>query len=332
MSIYAMSWAWSLEDLSLAATSVLLALADQATDEGVCVAVQETIARKARCSVSTVKRHVAYLAEAGLLEVTAHGAEGTRGRAANEYLLHVGAAYDPVSPDNDDDSTTVPPPVPVASAPTIAAPQPPVALPETEDTGNASKANNASNASNAGNAGNAGNGADGGVVQTVLTPERGSHVPPRRTVKTEHLPQVDMKLVDACLPPAMRRVLGQVGLRRATNFLMQAKTAGWYDPDIKSFLLSQQFPPPDTTNPAGLAIWRIQQVSLTPPPRHKDSGADVESIREQLQQIIDGTSDKDLRSQQGFVAHLGTYGVPAQLQELLAAAQRRLDAPSEGGE
>lgn len=90
MSIQAMTWVWGLEGLDTSQTMVLLALADAANDDGfACWPSQETLARKSRMSVRSVKRHIATLRDAGLIDVEMQSS--TRGRMANLYRLHVGA-------------------------------------------------------------------------------------------------------------------------------------------------------------------------------------------------------------------------------------------------
>lgn len=93
MSIQAMTWVWGLEGLDTSQTMVLLALADAANDDGfACWPSQETLARKSRMSVRSVKRHIATLRDAGLIDVEMQSS--TRGRMANLYRLHVGAERD----------------------------------------------------------------------------------------------------------------------------------------------------------------------------------------------------------------------------------------------
>lgn len=93
MSIQAMTWVWGLEGLDTSQTMVLLALADAANDDGfACWPSQETIARKSRMSVRSVKRHIATLRDAGLIDVEMQSS--TRGRMTNLYRLHVGAERD----------------------------------------------------------------------------------------------------------------------------------------------------------------------------------------------------------------------------------------------
>ncbi len=93
MSIQAMTWVWGLEGLDTSQTMVLLALADAANDDGfACWPSQETLARKSRMSVRSVKRHIATLRDAGLIDVEMQSS--TRGRMTNLYRLHVGAERD----------------------------------------------------------------------------------------------------------------------------------------------------------------------------------------------------------------------------------------------
>ena len=71
---------------------VLLALADQANDQGFCWPSQEKLAPKARQSVSTLRRSLRSLEKMGLLTTITRSS--TRGRRSNLYLLHIGAKPD----------------------------------------------------------------------------------------------------------------------------------------------------------------------------------------------------------------------------------------------
>lgn len=62
---------------------VLLRFRNQKT--GICCPSHETLARLSRCSVSTVKRRIAELATAGLVEVS--GRKNGKGQASNQYTL-----------------------------------------------------------------------------------------------------------------------------------------------------------------------------------------------------------------------------------------------------
>ncbi|MBU2708950.1 helix-turn-helix domain-containing protein [Zooshikella marina] len=90
MSIQAMTWAFSLQQLDPHKKIVLLSLADNANDEGYCWPSMDTIAKKSSMSKSTARRHIKSLETLGLLtkkiRVKTNGANGT-----NYFLLHVGA-------------------------------------------------------------------------------------------------------------------------------------------------------------------------------------------------------------------------------------------------
>lgn len=92
MSVRATNWAWSLEEVMGSEALVLLALADQANDEGFCWPSQQKLAPKARQSVSTLRRSLRSLEKMGLLTTITRSS--TRGRRSNVYLLHIGARPD----------------------------------------------------------------------------------------------------------------------------------------------------------------------------------------------------------------------------------------------
>lgn len=92
MSVRATNWAWSLEEVMGSEALVLLALADQANDEGFCWPAQQKLAPKARQSVSTLRRSLRSLEKMGLLTTITRSS--TRGRRSNLYLLHIGAKPD----------------------------------------------------------------------------------------------------------------------------------------------------------------------------------------------------------------------------------------------
>lgn len=92
MSVRATNWAWSLEEVMGSEALALLALADQANDEGFCWPSQQKLAPKARQSVSTLRRSLRSLEKMGLLTTITRSS--TRGRRSNVYLLHIGAKPD----------------------------------------------------------------------------------------------------------------------------------------------------------------------------------------------------------------------------------------------
>ncbi len=93
MSILAMNWVWTLEDLGPSETLVLLALADAADDDGFCWPSQAFLARKSRQTDRNVRRILARLEKMGLLRVEARSS--TYGRRSNLYHLNVGFSLEP---------------------------------------------------------------------------------------------------------------------------------------------------------------------------------------------------------------------------------------------
>ena len=69
MSIKIMSWVWDNSPYSGKQLLIHLALADFSNDEGVCWPNQETIARKARCTVETVRTATKQMTQDKLLEI-----------------------------------------------------------------------------------------------------------------------------------------------------------------------------------------------------------------------------------------------------------------------
>ena len=70
LSIKIMTWVWDHSPYKDDALLVHLALADWAGDDGVCWPKQESIAKKARCSVEHVRRVTRRLESDGFLEIT----------------------------------------------------------------------------------------------------------------------------------------------------------------------------------------------------------------------------------------------------------------------
>ena len=91
-----MNWAW-LIFLSPTQKLVLMSLADNADDEGVCWPSIATIARKCSISERTAQRVVAELIRKGLLYSHArYKSDGSR--TSNKYKLSLGAPHDKLSP------------------------------------------------------------------------------------------------------------------------------------------------------------------------------------------------------------------------------------------
>jgi hypothetical protein len=96
MSIAAMNWAW-LIFLSPTQKLVLMSLADNADDEGVCWPSIATIARKCSISERTAQRVVAELIRKGLLYSHArYKSDGSR--TSNKYKLSLVVPHDKLSP------------------------------------------------------------------------------------------------------------------------------------------------------------------------------------------------------------------------------------------
>ncbi|MGI0120105.1 DnaT-like ssDNA-binding domain-containing protein [Zooshikella sp. RANM57] len=88
MSVKVSDWVFELP-LTPTTKLVLLVLAYQADDEGVCWPSMSTIARRASCSIRTVRRHIRLLEEMQLLTSKSRG-RSNGSRSSNEYQLVVG--------------------------------------------------------------------------------------------------------------------------------------------------------------------------------------------------------------------------------------------------
>lgn len=69
MSIKIMSWVWENSPYSGKQLLIHLALADFCNDDGICWPNQETVAKKARCTVETVRTATRQMTQDGLLEI-----------------------------------------------------------------------------------------------------------------------------------------------------------------------------------------------------------------------------------------------------------------------
>lgn len=110
MSIFVQAWVYSYSEATLADRLVLLAIADEADDDGTnAYPSQDRIAHKTRLSRSTVKRCVASLEAAGELLVTRPESTG-RGRF-NRYTVVMGITLGETPPDNPQGAENEPLPV-----------------------------------------------------------------------------------------------------------------------------------------------------------------------------------------------------------------------------
>jgi DNA-binding transcriptional MocR family regulator len=69
MSVYVTAWVWKQETGDAEAKLILLKLADQANDDGICWPSRRTIARDCETSVSTVQRSINYLVDRGYISI-----------------------------------------------------------------------------------------------------------------------------------------------------------------------------------------------------------------------------------------------------------------------
>lgn len=282
MSIKAMTWAWSLEELPLKESMVLLALADQANDEGLCWPSQETLAKKSRGSVRSVKRAIKFLRDAGLVETIIRATPA--GRKSNYYRVMVGAEFsapgqqraklalceEPV--DNAIGRETVG----VVDNPEnprqdCKGPNWPFAASETQ-----------------GATGGPSQGATGGPLDPYrdlepkeepptnqpdpesamvgVNEERSEDVGVRRApasrADVEH--EVDWGLLGECLPRPWLGLLTVSAAERLARLLRRALDAGWTRPRIYRILNDSPLPA-DTRNLVGLVIHRVGEIARTSP-------------------------------------------------------------------
>lgn len=96
-----------LKDLPAGPTLVMVALADYADEDGTCWPSQEKIASRARASERSVRRHLTWLQEQGLVSVEHRWAQrgvGRSSRVSSVYRLPVGKPWAPVQEEPRRDS------------------------------------------------------------------------------------------------------------------------------------------------------------------------------------------------------------------------------------
>ena len=86
MSIKAIAWAFE-QDVPPTTKLVLLKLADNANDEGLCWPAQSTLSRHTGLARETVNRHVKKLEQLGILKIRRRSKEGVS--LPNHYLLNL---------------------------------------------------------------------------------------------------------------------------------------------------------------------------------------------------------------------------------------------------
>lgn len=307
MSIAAMTWAWGLEELPPSETLVLLALADQANDQGLCWPSQETIASKARCSLRSVKRAVNSLRNAGLLEVEHRGREGfSKGRKSNIYRLNVGAEISAKSELRAN-----------------------LALSEDAPVDNFDEIGTFPCDSNKGpdwhiNPDSADLGATGGpLIGGTRFKE------PKLKTIPNHLSPVkaasggldgvdgmdeDWALLRDCLPVAMLEVLPGSGAEVVSGILRNAVSEGWRPVEIQRRLAANPLPSL-TSNAPGLVIYRLRDVLKAPVPGAKPAVPEKTRRRNEaclahVDQILQGISSLSLQEQENLLtsASSGFFG------------------------
>ena len=282
MSIRAMTWAWSLEELPLKESMVLLALADQANDEGLCWPSQETLAKKSRGSVRSVKRAIKFLRDAGLVETIIRATPA--GRKSNYYRVMVGAEFSASGQQRANLALCEEPVDNAIGRETVGVvdnpenprqdckgPNWPFAASETQ-----------------GATGGTSQGATGGPLDPYrdlepkeepptnqpgpesamvsVNEERSEDVGVRRVpasrADVEH--EVDWGLLGECLPRPWLGLLTVSAAERLARLLRRALDAGWTRPRIYRILNDSPLPA-DTRNLVGLVIHRVGEIARTSP-------------------------------------------------------------------
>lgn len=348
-----MTWVWGLKELPASETLVLLALADQANDEGFCWPTQETIAAKARCSVRSVKRAIDSLKRAELLRIEHRGNDGYgKGRKSNIYHLNVGAEFSLKSElrdnlalksvgvvDNLDENGTFPRDLNKGSDWH--------SNPEGEDLG-------------------ATGGTQIGVApylrttnlnsipttEGYVTPESGGLDGVDGMEKTSQSVAADgaagdvapdWGLIKLCLPSAMMGVLPDSAAQVVTGLLRDALGAGWSEREILKRLAANAFPPA-VRNGAGLVIYRLKDVLAAPVPGSiapavaEKQRKRNEWGRAEVAAILEGRSKLDLTAQENVLSTFlcGHFGcmpdqseasvITAKLGEITEALYAKADA------
>lgn len=285
MSIQAMTWAWGLEALDTSQAMVLLALADAANDDGfACWPSQETLARKSRMSVRSVKRHIATLRDAGLIDVETQSS--TRGRRANLYRLHVGAEVDlsavsrqraKMTPSNSTgvEKVDIPPKGQIDPLRNEGANEAPKGTPMTPTKGTPMTPCNIRT-----------------VIKNHQTEPTREEAPVVHEVESfgsvgsgvdteiDSLPlEADAELIAQCLPPFMR-AMDADGAVAVTRTLRDCLDAGWQPGQIRAVM--DQALPPNVGRLSRLVSYRLQENVLKgkSPVRSADEDAGVRRERE----------------------------------------------------
>lgn len=285
MSIQAMTWVWGLEALDTSQAMVLLALADAANDDGfACWPSQETLARKSRMSVRSVKRHIATLRDAGLIDVETQSS--TRGRRANLYRLHVGAEADlsavsrqraKLAPSNNagEEKVDIPPKGQIDPLRNEGSNEAPKGTPMTPTKGTPMTPCNIRT-----------------VIKNHQTEPTREEVPVAQEGEffgpvgsgadaeaDSALGEADAELIAQCLPSSMRAMDAE-GAVVVTRALRDCLDAGWQPGQIRAVM--DQALPPNVGRLSRLVSYRLRENVLKgePPVRSADEDAGVRRERE----------------------------------------------------
>lgn len=341
MSIQAMTWAFGIQNLKPLDKLVLVSLADQANDEGLCHPSIDTLARMASTSVRSVKRSVAFLKGNGFLEVVHRSSQD--GRLPNGYRLFVGleislginqranlalSETEPV--DNLDENGTF-------RCEQTKGPDWHLADSESSQSANVGALPPLNNPN----------------LNSIPTTEpyvmcdQGGlvGVDGLENSSSEGAGEVapDWGLIRACLPSVMMGVLPDSAAQVVSGLLHEALGAGWSEREILKRLAANAFPS-EVRNGAGLVIYRLRDVLAAPVPgsvapvvAQKQRKRD-EWGRAEVAAILEGRSKLDLTAQENVLSTFlcGHFGcmpdqseasvITAKLGEITEALYAKADA------
>lgn len=274
MSNKLITWAFGLDELPKGPTFLLVTLADQATDEGVCWALLETLAQKTRDSTRTVQRHLKYLEKVGLISI--HARSSQDGRLCNMYQIH--QVTDFSLGNNQCDK--------LSCCETSPAPEP---------VDNSSLPREITNATNCDVADISGSQHDAsvvllpygkepmewngmewtreacesvdvpvGTVHDVQVPAAEFQPDPGPGFHPTDLLELDWSLIGKCLPESMQGLDGQ-GASSVMAWLVRLTGQGWTPKQIKASLAGNRLPG-KVRNLTGLVLHRLRKLSEIPAP------------------------------------------------------------------
>ena len=279
MSNKLITWAFGLDELPKGPTFLLVTLADQSTDEGVCWALLETLAQKTRDSTRTVQRHLKYLERVGLISI--HARSSQEGRLCNMYQIHQVTDFSLGNNQCDKMSCceTSPAPVPVDNP----------SLPR--EITNATKCHVADISSSQhdtsvvllpyGKEPMEWNGMEWTreACESVDVPAGTVHdvqVPPAEfQPHPVEVLEPDWSLIGTCLPDSMQGLDGQ-GASSVMAWLVRLTGQGWTPKQIKASLAGNRLPG-KVRNLTGLVLHRLRKLSELPAPGERVKPREVQA-------------------------------------------------------